>query len=245
MAQKATLLIIDDDPITLGLLRTRLGKAGYVVKEAKDGSEGIDMAEKARPDLIILDVRMPKVDGWQVCQTLKSNPITRLCPIMILTGCSQDVQELYGLQCGADAYITKPWDARQLLDTISKLLTQSTASQDVRSEAAQQRAREYIQRVVRVVGSLPKAPHVEGMAAQILTLATSFIAAYQTAVTNGAMEMLSKLPLADQRAEELIYWLGLLRDSNASDNSDIPQLLAEGTVLRQIFAATLKKASRK
>src|SRR5688572_28836377 len=130
----ATILIIDDDPTTLGLLRTRLQNAGHQVKEAKDGEEGLQMAEKGRPDLVFLDVRMPKVDGWQVCKQLKSNPITSQCPVIILTGCSQDVQELYGLQCGADEYITKPWDARQLLDITAKLLKQSISSQDLRSE---------------------------------------------------------------------------------------------------------------
>src|SRR5882672_6100533 len=102
----ATILIIDDDPTTLGLLRTRLENAGYKVKHATDGEEGQSKAEKERPDLVILDVRMPRVDGWQVCRALKSNPATHQCPIIMLTGCSQDAQELYGLQCGADEYIT-------------------------------------------------------------------------------------------------------------------------------------------
>src|SRR5437764_841172 len=135
----ATLLIIDDDPTTLGLLRTRLEKAGYRVKEAKDGADGLRIAESDPPDLIFLDVRMPKVDGWQVCRTLKSNPATNQCPIIMLTGCSQDAQELYGLQCGADEYVTKPWDARQLMQLTSKLLHQSIASHDATSEVSQQR----------------------------------------------------------------------------------------------------------
>src|SRR5258706_13512653 len=139
----ATILIIDDDPTTLGLLRTRLEKAGYQVKHATDGQEGQLKAEKERPDLVILDVRMPKVDGWQVCRALKNNPITTHCPIIMLTGCSQDAQELYGLQCGADEYVTKPWDAKKLIEVTAKLLNQSTAALDPRSDASQKRIRQY------------------------------------------------------------------------------------------------------
>ena len=123
----ATISIIDDDPTTLGLLRTRLEKAGYRVKEAKDGDEGIRVAERERPDLVFLDVRMPKVDGWQVCRTLKSNPVTNQCPAVMLTGCCQDAQELYGLQCGADEYITKPFDLQELSVRIRQLLTRNQA----------------------------------------------------------------------------------------------------------------------
>jgi len=230
----ATILIIDDDPTTLGLLRTRLEKSGYMVKEAKDGQEGVRTAERERPDLIFLDVRMPKVDGWQACRTLKSNPATSQCPVVILTGCSQDAQELYGLQCGADEYITKPWDSKHLMQVTSQLLSRSVESRDIRSEASQQRFKQYIQRVVRVMGSLPKTPNIELMAGQLLRLATSLIADYQTAIQEKAIaDFRLKVAHVEHQAGELVYWLELLRDSKASDNPEIPMLLAEGSALHQ------------
>jgi four helix bundle protein len=241
----ATILVIDDDPTSLGLLRTRLERAGYRVKEATDGKKGLEMAEKDRPDLIFLDVRMPTMDGWQVCRSIKSNPATRQCVVIMLTGCSQDVQELYGLECGADAYITKPWDARELLKTTGELLNQSKESLNPRSPDSQQRIKQYIQRVVRVTGNLPKTTAVESMTAQLLRLATTLMAGYQTAVANGTTDFAAKLRIIDQHTEELLYWLELLRDSKASADPEIPMLIAEGKVLHESFAAALKHPPRK
>src|SRR5438132_1583536 len=136
----ATILVIDDDPTTLGLLRGRLQKAGYAVVEAKDGQEGLDMAEKGRPDLIFLDVRMPKV---------------------------------------------------------------------------------------------------ELMTAQLLRLATSLMASYQSALSGTQADFRLKIGLVDQQAGELTYWLGLLQDSRASDDLDIPLLLAESKVLHEAFTGSL------
>jgi DNA-binding response OmpR family regulator len=235
----ATILIIDDDPATLGLLRTRLEKAGHAVRDAKDGKEGLDKAEREPPDLIFLDVRMPKVDGWEVCRTLKSNSLTAHCPVVMLTGCSQDVQELYGLQCGADEYITKPWDARQLMEITQRLLQQSTAFRDARSEVSQKRIRHYIQRVVRMVGNLPKNAPVQEMSSQLLQRATTLVSTYQLSIANSG-----KMAQVNQEAGELLYWLELLRESKASDDLDLPLLIAEGNVLKNFFEAALKKSAR-
>jgi CheY-like chemotaxis protein len=227
-----SVLIIDDDPTTLGLLKTRLEKAGYKVRLARDGQAGLQMAQEEIPRLVFLDVRMPKLDGWQVCKALKSNPVTSQTPVIMLTGCSQDVQELYGLQCGADEYVTKPWDAEQLLNTMSQLLQRVRAAQDTRSEAFQERIRNYVQRLVRLVGSLPKSPAVEGLAGQLLQLATSFLTTYQSALTSGA-----QWRQVEQLSKELIYWLTLLRDSKTSDNPEVALLWAESGVLKSSLSA--------
>lgn len=236
----ATVLIIDDDPTTLGLLQTRLEKTGYQVKTAQDGQEGLVLAEKHRPDLIFLDVRMPKVDGWQVCRALKSNPLTLQAPIIMLTGCSQDLQELYGLQCGADEYITKPWDAQNLLKITARLLARSAAARDARSEASQERVKQFVQRAVRMVGNLPKRAPVDGMAGSILQTATTLLMSYQAGVANDALPWTS----VSKSIDELLYWLGLLRDSKTSQDPDIPMLLAEGSVLREAFAAGQPKTGK-
>ncbi len=118
----ARILLIEDDPNALEMLRFRFQKAGYDVAEAADGDEGL-LKALHRPDLIILDVRIPKIDGWEHCRILKKEPRTRHIPIVMLTGCSQPVQEEYGKICGADAYLTKPWDGKALMDLAHRLLS--------------------------------------------------------------------------------------------------------------------------
>ena len=110
----AKILLIEDDPNALEMLRFRLKKAGYDVVEAQDGDEGL-MKALRRPDLIFLDVRIPKIDGWELCRLLKKEPRTRDIPIVMLTVCAQPVQAEYGKNCGADAYLTKPWDPKELM----------------------------------------------------------------------------------------------------------------------------------
>jgi DNA-binding response OmpR family regulator len=117
----AKILIIEDDPQALEMLRFRFEKAGYEVSEALDGDEGL-MKSLRLPDLIFLDIRIPKIDGWQLCKMLKNEPRTLHIPVVILTGCSQPIQEQYGKVCGADAYLTKPWNAKELMNLAKRLL---------------------------------------------------------------------------------------------------------------------------
>jgi DNA-binding response OmpR family regulator len=118
----AKILLIEDDPNALEMLRFRFQKAGYEVVESGDGDDGL-MKALHKPDLIILDVRLPKMDGWELCKTLKQEPRTQAIPIVMLTGCSQPIQEVYGKVCGADAYLTKPWEAAELLKVVKRLLS--------------------------------------------------------------------------------------------------------------------------
>ncbi len=123
----ARILLIEDDPNALEMLRFRFEKAGYVVAEALDGDEGLLKALR-KPDLIFLDVRIPKIDGWELCRILKNEPRTQHIPVVMLTGCSQPVQVEYGKSCGADAYLTKPWDAKELMDLARRLLSRKKKS---------------------------------------------------------------------------------------------------------------------
>jgi DNA-binding response OmpR family regulator len=116
------ILLIEDDPNALEMLRFRFKKAGYEVSEALDGDEGL-MKALRKPDLIFLDIRIPKIDGWELCKMLKNEPRTRDIPVVMLTGCAQPVQEAYGKVCGADAYLTKPWNPKELMATTRRLLT--------------------------------------------------------------------------------------------------------------------------
>jgi DNA-binding response OmpR family regulator len=121
------ILLIEDDPNALEMLRFRFKKAGYDVSEAIDGDEGLLKALR-KPDLIFLDIRIPKIDGWELCKMLKSEPRTKLIPVVMLTGCAQPVQEEYGKACGADAYLTKPWDPKELMSVTRRLLAHKKES---------------------------------------------------------------------------------------------------------------------
>lgn len=116
------ILIIDDDAQNREIVRTRLEQKGYEVLESVNGEEGLALAVKEKFDLIVLDVMMPKKDGWQVCKTIKSHPRIKDIPVVILTARSQGIDELRSWECGADEYLAKPVDHLQLLETIKKLL---------------------------------------------------------------------------------------------------------------------------
>ena len=99
-----------------------LGNQGYDIVEAGDGEEAITMAFTQKPDLILLDLRLPKVDGYQVCQTLKGNPITSGIPIIMLTALNATPNKIKGIEFGADDYVDKPFDLDELAARI-KMVT--------------------------------------------------------------------------------------------------------------------------
>ncbi|HBA60217.1 MAG TPA: hypothetical protein DCZ92_05275 [Elusimicrobia bacterium] len=121
----ANILVVDDDVVNRDILKTRLEAAGYRVTEAENGEEGINRAQQSPPDLIILDVMMPKVDGLLACRILKSDEKTRNIPIVMLTARSQQMEELRGWESGADEYLTKPCDHQRLLEIVAQFLSKA------------------------------------------------------------------------------------------------------------------------
>lgn len=110
---KETVLIVEDDSAMLRGLRDNFDLEGYLVKVARTGKEAIEMAESARPDLIILDVMLPEVSGFEVCHYLREGGCD--VPIILLTAKSREVDVVMGLKLGADDYVTKPFSIRELL----------------------------------------------------------------------------------------------------------------------------------
>jgi EAL domain-containing protein (putative c-di-GMP-specific phosphodiesterase class I)/DNA-binding response OmpR family regulator len=121
MAAEKILAVDDDDDILL-IIETLLRSANYSVLTAHDGKEAIALALEARPDLVLLDVMMPELSGWEVCTTLKSAPETRDTPVVMLTVKSEIRDLITGMQVGADDYITKPFTKRRLLATVQQQL---------------------------------------------------------------------------------------------------------------------------
>lgn len=116
-----TVLIIDDDPQNREIVRIRLEKAGHRVLEAENGPDGLEAARHERPDVLILDVMMPQMDGWKVCRALRADEAIRETPVLMLTALGRQIEELRGWESGADEYLTKPCDPACLLEAVERL----------------------------------------------------------------------------------------------------------------------------
>jgi len=119
---RATILVADDDPAILGMLATSLSNASYRVISATDGQEAIDEAVAHRPELVVLDVMMPKMSGWEVARELRRNPDTEAIKIVMLTAIGSAMNEMTSPLYGADAYLDKPFELKELERTIGELL---------------------------------------------------------------------------------------------------------------------------
>lgn len=119
---KPVVLAADDDADILGLITFRLERAGYTVLQAHDGEEALELARSARPDLAVLDVMMPKLDGFELTRRLRADEATKRMPIILLTARAQesDVQE--GFEAGADDYIRKPFSSQELRSRVQAIL---------------------------------------------------------------------------------------------------------------------------
>ncbi|NQT47138.1 MAG: response regulator [Candidatus Omnitrophica bacterium] len=119
---KKRILLVDDEKDLIETLAFRLEANEYEVLKAYDGQEGLDKARKEKPDLIILDLMLPKMDGYKVCRMLKFDEKYKQIPIIMFTARAQDSDKKMGEEVGADGYITKPFDPKALLDKIKELL---------------------------------------------------------------------------------------------------------------------------
>jgi len=119
---KHRILVVEDQAAIVDMVRMRLEANNYEVITAADGAEGLDKARKENPNLIILDVMLPKMDGYKVCKLLKADPRYNKIPIIISTGRTQQELRKLGREVGADAYISKPFEAQMLLSKIKLLL---------------------------------------------------------------------------------------------------------------------------
>lgn len=117
----STVLAVDDDETIQRLLQVNLEMEGYEVVIAGDGTEALERARELHPDLILLDVMMPEVDGWEVCRRLRDDPDLEDVPVVFLSARAQEADVERGTELGADAYITKPFDPIELLELVEEL----------------------------------------------------------------------------------------------------------------------------
>lgn len=116
------LLLVDDEPNIILSLEFLMKRAGYQVRTAADGEAAIHAVEEDPPDLILLDINMPKRDGFDVCQTIRANPDWKDIRIIILTAKGRDIEREKGMALGADDYITKPFATQDLVDRVKAML---------------------------------------------------------------------------------------------------------------------------
>jgi twitching motility two-component system response regulator PilH len=117
-----TILVVDDSPTDLRLLSTTLQGGGYRIIIASDGDEALSKARQERPRLILLDVLLPKKNGFQVCRALKTAAETRDIPVILISSKRHDSDRFWGIKQGADEYITKPWSDEELLTAVARHL---------------------------------------------------------------------------------------------------------------------------
>jgi two-component system, OmpR family, alkaline phosphatase synthesis response regulator PhoP len=130
------ILVVEDEPDQLEVVRFTLKNAGYAVGTATNGIEALKKAQTVAPDLIIMDVMMPELDGFAVCETLRSNPATAHIPVLLLTGLCSHISRLVGYESGCTDYVIKPFDADQLVSKVETLLEQAAASKPGRKSKA-------------------------------------------------------------------------------------------------------------
>lgn len=119
---KPRILVVDDEPDALELIGFNLRNAGFDISTADDGDKALKFARELQPDLILLDVMLPEVDGLEVCKIIRRDPVTAGIPIIMLTAKAAEVDRVLGLELGADDYVTKPFSPRELVLRVKNML---------------------------------------------------------------------------------------------------------------------------
>jgi putative two-component system response regulator len=135
-SQTASVLIVDDDRTVARVLGSLLQRRGYAVRLAHDGAEALAAVNDSRPDVVLLDVVLPEVNGYELCRRLRHDPATRLLPIILVTGLAEPAQRVEGLESGADDVLTKPVYPAELIARVGSLVRMKRYTDDLDSAAS-------------------------------------------------------------------------------------------------------------
>jgi len=133
---KGKILVVDDEIYIVHILDFSLGMEGYEVITALDGEAALEKVKTEKPDLIVLDIMMPKLDGYEVCKTIKANSATQNIPVVLLSAKGRNADQKMGFDVGADDYITKPFSPRKLVERINQLLGQAVTEKPTSSSSS-------------------------------------------------------------------------------------------------------------
>ena len=125
-----SILVVDDSPVITEMVKDAFENEGYKVQVANDGAEALSMALESHPDLIIADITMPGMDGWELCSQIRSNPFTSFIPFIFLTSRTETPDRIRGLQMGADDYLTKPFEMDELLARVQLIFQRIRKTQE-------------------------------------------------------------------------------------------------------------------
>ena len=129
-----TLLLVDDEPMNLQVLFESLEGVGCKMLIAKNGESALSIARKAHPDLILLDIMMPGIDGFEVCRRLKADPVTEGIPVIFLSALSGTEDKVHGLQLGAVDYVSKPFQPEEVIARVNTHLTSNRLNHEVQKQ---------------------------------------------------------------------------------------------------------------
>jgi DNA-binding response OmpR family regulator len=127
MKPKPRVLIVDDEPNIVLSLQFLLSREGYEIDIARDGESALELAARTPPDLVVLDLMLPGLDGYEVCRRLRASPATAATKIVLVTARAREAERVRGLEEGADAYVTKPFSTRELIATVGRFLGRAQA----------------------------------------------------------------------------------------------------------------------
>ena len=134
---KPKILVVDDEPDAVELIEFNLKQAGYDVVSAADGAEALKKARSAQPSLVILDIMLPEIDGFEVCKLLRRDPVTVNIPILMLTAKAAEIDRVLGLELGGDDYVTKPFSPRELILRVKKILERGKPAAKTKKDIVQ------------------------------------------------------------------------------------------------------------
>ena len=129
--QGKRVVCVEDEPEMIDLIELILGRKGFVVIGAKGGKMGLEKVKEEKPDLVLLDLMMPDMDGWEVYQQLKADSETRDIPVIVVTAKAQSIDKVLGLHIAkVDDYISKPFSPQELMDSVDQVLSKNAAADD-------------------------------------------------------------------------------------------------------------------
>src|SRR5262245_55115285 len=135
-APRGRVIVVDDEPANVRLLTRQLVRDGHVVLAATNGDEALDLIAREQPDLVLMDVLMPRRDGYETCRALKENASTRLIPIVLVTALSDSADKVRGLEAGAGDFLTKPVNTSELLARVRALVRLKRYTDDLEAGEA-------------------------------------------------------------------------------------------------------------